>query len=138
MFNSAIITQLLSHSGKSKKEFLTTVFNPESKRSISYFDKVGDISFSLAEKIADFFGVPIDCLGTNPHMNSGVAIGNNNSVGNFSMNSNLLVENQYLQKVVAAKDETIASNKLLLQSKDEVIANLKKRIDELIATKVGK
>lgn len=137
MFNSSIIQQLLTSTGKNKRDFLNSVFNPNSKRSLSYFENVADINFSTAEKVADFFGVPMDCLRTTPHMNSGVAIGNHNQVGNMNVNSNFMAEIQYLRQMVAAKDETIASNNKLLEAKDEVISGLKKRIDDLIATKVG-
>lgn len=137
MFNNSIITQLLSSTGKTKKDFLNAVFTPQSKRSLSYFDKVEDINFSTAEKVADFFGVPMDCFRTTPHMNSGVAIGNHNQVGNFNLNTNLMAEITYLQKMLDAKNETIESFQKLLDTKEEIIAGLKKRLDDVIATKVG-
>lgn len=125
MFNKEIISELLKSTGKSKKDFLAAVFNPASKRGITYFDRIDNVNFTTAEKVADFFGVPMDLLRTGKRTNQGV-IGNHNLVGNVNINSNFMAEIQYLRQMIAAKDEIIASNKMLIESKNEVIDSLKK------------
>lgn len=64
--------------------------------------------------------------GTHPHV-----YGDNNIVN--SPNANEFHERiEYLNKVIKLKDEIIASERANSQSKDEIIKNLKERINDLI------
>lgn len=102
MYNPNKINELLSESGISKKQLLDYIgknWNGSLKNVIN-----GDIRVSKLEKIADFFGVPVDTFFDREPGTCGVHIrGAQNNVHHFSVHSNT----QALQQLIEEKDKRI-------------------------------
>ena len=93
---------------------------------MSYFRRTKDISLSKLEVLADFFHMPLDYFRVESSFKANNVSGNNNYVGNVSVNTNLMMENESLRKqleavqnVVKAKDDTLAAKDALIQSLQE-------------------
>ncbi len=126
MLNIDLIETLYSGLTKERQQELISLLFKKSKQTMTYFRRTKDISFSKAETFADFFGMPLDYFRTNSSFKANNITGNNNYVGNVSVNTNLMFENDALRKEVdnlramlKAKDETI-------EAKTEFINALKR------------
>ncbi len=102
MYNPNKINELLEESGASKKQLLDYMgknWNGSLKNIIT-----GDIRVSKLEKIADFFGVPVDAFFDREPANFGLRIGGaRNNVHHFSVGS----DTQALQQLIDEKDKRI-------------------------------
>lgn len=131
MFNNLILQQLIESSGKSSTEFCNAVFGAKQRRTLKYFSGRNNISFNLAEKIADYFGVSMETLRTSPRPAHRNIIGNNNhNIGNVSINGNMSMEIAMLQDKVDMLNENI-------KSKDQTIEALQQLIHTLKTSRAG-
>jgi flagellar basal body-associated protein FliL len=85
---------------------------------MNYFHRTKDISLSKLETLADFFGMPLDYFRKNSKFKTNNVAGNNNFVGNVSISTNLMLENQSLRKELESKDA-------IIRAKDETIEALR-------------
>lgn len=129
MLNKNVVYELLAAAAKTDSEFFDHVFGKNSKRGRAYFDNLERVTFVQAEKIADFFRVPLDSLRETPHFSL-------SSKGEgTSINNDLAHENARLRKdidgkklLIASKEETIRMANQLIATKDAEI----KRLTEII------
>lgn len=128
MFNSSILQKLLETSGKTSTEFCNAIFGAKQRRTIKYFSNRNNISFNLAEKIADYFGVPMETLRTSPHSTQSPIIGNNNhNIGNISINGNLSMEIAMLKDKINMLNDNIKNKEQTIQALQQLIdATIKK------------
>ena len=119
MINYNTLETLVGTDKGQRKKFVEYVLGSKANRPLSYF-RDHDVTFSTAEKICDYFSVPMDMLRDTPRTGNNVA-GNNNNVGNISINSNLVQENchlraqiESLKETITAKNETIQAYKRLV------------------------
>lgn len=91
---------------------------------MAYFKRSKDISLSKLEILADFYHMPLDYFRANSNFKTNNVNGNNNYVGNVSVSTNLLVENESLRKQVASLERELVS-------KDETNKVLKDLVDSL-------
>ncbi|MBQ0072856.1 MAG: hypothetical protein KBT34_01535 [Prevotella sp.] len=129
MLNKNVVYELLAAAGKTDTEFFDNVFGKNAKRGRAYFDNLERVTFAQAEKIADFFHVPLDSLREHPNFS---IVPNGEGA---SINNDLAYENARLRKdidgkklLIASKEETIKMANQLLATKDAEI----KRLTELI------
>lgn len=88
----------------------------------------GDIRVSKIEKIADFFGVPIDFFFDRDSANNGVIVGGvGNRVHHFSVNPDKAAREK-LEASLAEKDTLIAEKDKRIKSLEEIIDLLKSQI----------
>lgn len=81
----------------------------------------GDIRVSKLEKIADFFGVPIDTFFDRETSNNGVSVsGTSNRVHNFTVNNHYDVKS--LQTLLEEKDKRIKTLEDMIEILKEVNA----------------
>lgn len=123
MINYQVLETLVGNDKGKRKQFVEHILGKKANRPLSYF-RDHDVSFSTAEKICDYFAVPMDMLREHPRTGNNVA-GDNNNVGNISINSNLVQENghlrsqiEILKETISAKDETIMAYKQLTGNQD--------------------
>ena len=114
MLNLDLIDNLYAGLTKEQQQDLICLLFKKSKQTMSYFRRTKDISLSKLEVLADFFHMPLDYFRVGSSFRANNVNGNNNNVGNVSVNTNLMIENQALRKdldnkesVIKAKDETI-------------------------------
>ena len=98
---------------------------------MAYFKRSKDISLSKLEILADFYHMPLDYFRSNSSFMANNVTGNNNYVGNVSVSTNLLVENEGLRKQVASLEREIETLKSSLASKDDTNTVLKDHVDSL-------
>lgn len=104
MYNPQKVIEFLNASGYKKKELLDYL----GKNWNGSIDAVirGDIRASKLEKIADFFGVPIDSLfDRQVECNTVVINGNKNRLGNFSFNP--ASDCKHMEDLLQEKDRRI-------------------------------
>ena len=126
MLNLDLIDNLYAGLTKEQQQDLISLLFKKSKQTMSYFRRTKDISLSKLEVLADFFHMPLDYFRVESSFKANNASGNNNYVGNVSVNTNLMMENESLRKqleavqnVVKAKDDTLAAKDALIQSLQE-------------------
>lgn len=127
MLNTELVDSLYASLTSSQQKTLTTMLFKKSKQTMSYFKRTKDISLSKLEILADFFHMPLDYFRTGSNFKTNNVSGSNNFVGNVSINTNLMVENDMLrnkikemEKTTEAKDMTIKIlNESLIEKKAE-------------------
>ena len=127
MLNTELVDSLYASLTSSQQKTLTTMLFKKSKQTMSYFKRTKDISLSKLEILADFFHMPLDYFRVGSSFRSNNVSGSNNFVGNVSINTNLMVENDMLrnkikemEKTTEAKDMTIKIlNESLIEKKAE-------------------
>jgi len=107
-----------------KQELIGLVFK-KSRQTFAYFRRTKDVSLSKLEIIADYFHMPLDYFRVGSSFKSNNVAGNNNYVGNVSISTNLLIENQSLKKELEALKETLKAKDESLKTKDMLIEALK-------------
>lgn len=118
MYNPRKVIELIEASGVRGKELLDYI-GKNWNGSVEAVIK-GDIRVSKLEKIADFFGVPVDTFFDRDTTNNGVLVGGvRNRVHHFSMGPTISDINN-LQALIAEKDKRIAAL-------EEIVALLKKQ-----------
>ena len=128
MLNIELINTLYNGLPKERQQELITLLFKKSKQTMAYFKRTKDISLSKLETLADFFGMPLDYFRTNSTFNANNVAGNNNYVGNVSVNTNLMFENDSLRREVESLRATLKAKDETIQSKNEFIENLKAQI----------
>lgn len=120
MYNPQKVIDLIESCGVRRKELLTFM----GKNWNGSVDAVikGDIRVSKLEKIADFFGVPVDTFFDRDACNSGVQVGGlRNHVHNFSVGTSSK-EKRVLEELLAEKEKRI-------QVLEDMVELLKKQLD---------
>ena len=128
MLNIELINTLYNGLPKERQQELITLLFKKSKQTMAYFKRTKDISLSKLETLADFFGMPLDYFRTNSTFKANNVAGNNNYVGNVSVNTNLMFENDSLRREVESLRATLKAKDETIQSKNEFIENLKAQI----------
>ena len=100
---------------------------------MSYFKRTKDISLSKLEILADFFHMPLDYFRTGSTFKTNNVSGSNNFVGNVSINTNLMVENEMLRSKVSAMEKTIEAKDLTIKILNETVIEKKAENYELKA-----
>lgn len=118
MYNPRKVIELVEASGVRGKELLDYM-GKNWNGSVEAVIK-GDIRVSKLEKIADFFGVPVDTFFDRETPNTGVLVGGvRNRVHHFSVGPTISDINN-LQALIAEKDKRIAAL-------EEIVTLLKKQ-----------
>lgn len=128
MLNIELINTLYDGLPKERQQELITLLFKKSKQTMAYFKRTKDISLSKLETLADFFGMPLDYFRANSTFKANNVAGNNNYVGNVSVNTNLMFENDSLRREVESLRATLKAKDETIQSKNEFIENLKAQI----------
>lgn len=124
MLNIDLLENLYAGLDNDKKQELMTLVFKKSRQTFSYFRRTKDVSLSKVEIIADYFHMPLDYFRTNSAFKANNVAGNNNYVGNVSISTNLLIENQALKNELAALKETLRAKDESLKAKDMLIETL--------------
>ncbi len=127
MLNVDLLENLYEGLEKSKQQELLSLVFKKSRQTFGYFRRTKDVSLSKVEIIADYFHMPLDYLRTNSAFKANNVSGNNNYVGNVSVGTNLLIENEMLRKELQALKDTLEAKNESLKAKDMLIAELKNR-----------
>lgn len=107
MYNPQKVIDLLNEGGYRKKELLDFM-GKNWNGSVEAVVR-GDIRASKLEKIADFFGIPIDSLFDRETPNGSVNVGGvRNRVHHFSVGA-VVADNKQYEALIAEKDAHIAA-----------------------------
>lgn len=128
MLNIDLVYNLYEGLTPEKKEELLGLLFKKSRQTMAYFKRSKDISLSKLEILADFYHMPLDYFRANSSFKTNNVTGN---VGNVSVSTNLLVENESLRKQVASLEREIDTLKSSLASKDDTNTVLKDHVDSL-------
>lgn len=134
MLNLDLIDNLYAGLTKEQQQDLISLLFKKSKQTMSYFRRTKDISLSKLEVLADFFHMPLDYfrVGSSFRANNG----NNNNVGNVSVNTNLMIENESLRREISGLRETLKAKEETLNTKNDLIENLKIQVKTLTINEV--
>jgi hypothetical protein len=133
MLNTELVDSLYASLTSSQQKTLTTMLFKKSKQTMSYFKRTKDISLSKLEILADFFHMPLDYFRTGSNFKTNNVSGSNNFVGNVSINTNLMVENEMLRSKVSAMEKTIEAKDLTIKILNETVIEKKAENYELKA-----
>ena len=133
MLNTELVDSLYASLTSSQQKTLTTMLFKNSKQTMSYFKRTKDISLSKLEILADFFHMPLDYFRTGSNFKTNNVSGSNNFVGNVSINTNLMVENEMLRSKVSAMEKTIEAKDLTIKILNETVIEKKAENYELKA-----
>lgn len=128
MLNIELVDNLYASLSKEQQQNLITLLFKNSKQTMNYFRRTKDISLSKLEILADFFHMPLDYFRLGSSFASNNVSGNNNYVGNVSLSTNLMIENDSLRKEVENLKETIKAKDEAIKAKNEYIEVLKAQI----------
>lgn len=126
MINYQVLENLVGTDKGKRKRFVEHILGTKANRPLSYF-REHDVTFSTAEKICDYFSVPMDMLRNAPRTGNNV-VGDNNNVGSISINTNLMQENNYLRTQIEALKETIAAKDETIRAKDDILQAYKQLV----------
>ena len=87
MLNIDLIDNLYAGLTKEQQQSLCELLFKKSKQNMNYFRRTKDISLSKSETLADFFHMPLDYLREGCSFRANNVSGNNNTVGNVSVNT---------------------------------------------------
>ena len=124
MLNIDLIDNLYAGLSKEQKDDLIIRLFKRSKQTMNYFRRTKDISMSKLEILADYFHMPLDYFRIESNFKFNNVTGSNNYVGNVSVGTNLLIENEALRKDNSRLQE-------MLDAKDKVIEAHEKTIKAL-------
>jgi len=125
MLNIDLIENLYSGLPRDKQQELIGLLFKKSKQTMAYFRRTKDISLSKLETLADFFHMPLDYFRANSSFKSNNVSGNNNYVGNVSLSTNLLIENQGLRDKLASALSENETLKKMAKFQEDYIEHLK-------------
>lgn len=125
MLDVDLLDNLYSGLDNEKKQELISLVFKRSRQTFAYFRRTKDVSLSKLEIIADYFHMPLDYFRKNSSFKTNNVSGNNNYVGNVSISTNLLIENQSLKNELAALKETLKAKDDSLKTKDMLIEALR-------------
>ena len=107
MLNTELIENLYAGLSKEQQQELLTLLFKRSKQTLSYFKRTKDITLSKLEVLADFFHMPLDYFRVGNTFKGNNVSGNNNQVGNVSVNTNLMLENEALRREIKALEDIV-------------------------------
>lgn len=138
MLNLDLIDNLYAGLTKEQQQDLISLLFKKSKQTMSYFRRTKDISLSKLEVLADFFHMPLDYfrVGSSFRANNVNGNNNNNNVGNVSVNTNLMIENESLRREISGLRETLKAKEETLNTKNDLIENLKIQVKTLTINEV--
>ena len=119
MLNLDLIDNLYAGLTKGQQQELIGLLFKKSKQTMSYFRRTKDISLSKLEVLADFFHMPLDYF----------RVGSSFRANNVSGNKSLRREISGLRETLKAKEET-------LNTKNDLIENLKIQVKTLTKNEV--
>ena len=129
MLNTELIENLYAGLSKEQQQELLTLLFKRSKQTLSYFKRTKDITLSKLEILADFFHMPLDYFRMGNTFKGNHVSGNNNQVGNVSVNTNLMLENEALRKEIKALQDIVKAKNDALATKDMLIQTLMAKND---------
>lgn len=127
MLNVDLLENLYAGLDNDKKQELMSLVFKKSRQTFAYFRRTKDVSLSKLEIIADYFHMPLDYFRINSAFKANNVAGNNNYVGNVSISTNLLIENESLKRELEALKETIKAKDESLKTKDLLIEALRNK-----------
>ena len=127
MLNVDLLENLYAGLDNDKKQELMSLVFKKSRQTFAYFRRTKDVSLSKVEIIADYFHMPLDYFRINSAFKANNVAGNNNYVGNVSISTNLLIENESLKRELEALKETIKAKDESLKTKDLLIETLRNK-----------
>ncbi len=127
MLNVDLLENLYAGLDNDKKQELMSLVFKKSRQTFAYFRRTKDVSLSKLEIIADYFHMPLDYFRINSAFKANNVAGNNNYVGNVSISTNLLIENESLKRELEALKETIKAKDESLKTKDLLIETLRNK-----------
>ena len=133
MLNLELIDSLYASLPSDQQKQLITLLFKRSKQTMAYFRRTKDISLSKLETLADFFHMPLDYFRAGSSFKTNNISGNNNFVGNVTVNSNLMVENEMLRSKVISMEATIEAKNETIKAKDDLISSKNEENIELKA-----
>lgn len=136
MLNLEMIDNLFASLTREQQQDLLTQLFKKSKQTMSYFRRTKDISLSKLEILADFFHMPLDYFRAGHSFKANNVSGNNNYVGNVSVNTNLMLENESLRREILSLKETLKAKDETLESKNDLITALKIQVGKLNSSDV--
>lgn len=136
MLNLELMDNLFASLTREQQQDLLTQLFKKSKQTMSYFRRTKDISLSKLEILADFFHMPLDYFRVGHSFKANNVNGNNNYVGNVSVNTNLMLENESLRREISSLKETLKAKDETLDSKNELISALKIQVGKLSSSDV--
>ena len=138
MLNLDLIDNLYAGLTKEQQQDLISLLFKKSKQTMSYFRRTKDISLSKLEVLADFFHMPLDYfrVGSSFRANNVNGNNNNNNVGNVSVNTNLMMENESLRREISGLREPLKAKEETLNTKNDLIENLKIKVKTLTINEV--
>ena len=136
MLNLDLIDNLYAGLTKEQQQELIGLLFKKSKQTMSYFRRTKDISLSKLEVLADFFHMPLDYFRVGSSFRANNVNGNNNTVGNVSVNTNLMIENESLRREISGLRETLKAKEETLNTKNDLIENLKIQVKTLTINEV--
>ena len=131
MLNLDLIDNLYAGLAKEQQQELISLLFKKSKQTMSYFRRTKDISLSKLEILANFFHMPLDYFRAGSSFRANNIAGNNNNVGNVSVNTNLMIENESLRREILSLRETLKAKEETLTTKNDLIDNLKIQVKTL-------
>lgn len=131
MLDIDLVYNLYNSLSPERKELLKGQLFKKSRQTMAYFRRSKDISMSKLEMLSDFYHLPMENFRKGNRYPAVPAAGSDSGVGNFSMDSSLVAENEDLRKQVAGLQQQIEDLNLLIASKDETNAVLRELADTL-------
>lgn len=120
---------MLDYLKNSSRSYSLFLFK-RSKQTLSYFKRTKDITLSKLEVLADFFHMPLDYFRVGNTFKGNNVSGNNNQVGNVSVNTNLMLENEALRREIKALEDIVKAKNDALATKDLLIQTLMGKKEE--------
>ena len=124
MLNTELIENLYAGLSKEQQQELLTLLFKRSKQTLSYFKR------TKLEVLADFFHMPLDYFRVGNTFKGNNVSGNNNQVGNVSVNTNLMLENEALRREIKALEDIVKAKNDALATKDLLIQTLMGKKEE--------
>ena len=128
MLNIDLIDNLYAGLSKEQKDDLIIRLFKRSKQTMNYFRRTKDISMSKLEILADYFHMPLDYFRIESNFKFNNVNGSNNYVGNVSVGTNLLIENEALRKDNSRLQEMLDAKDKVIEAHDKTIKALESHI----------
>lgn len=131
MINFDLIDKLVGTEKGARTRFTNFVYGDKGNKGFEKSFRNVNPRFDTCERIADYLHISLDQLRTTPVAD--INLGNisdafNNNSGNITIGTDLERENSYLKK-------ELATQKAILEAKDETISTLKQLIEQLKSVK---
>ena len=130
MLNIELIDTLYAGLTKEQKDDLIVKLFKRSKQTMNYFRRTKDISLSKLEILADYFHMPLDYFRVESNFKFNNVNGSNNYVGNVSVGTNLLIENESLRKEIESLKREMVSKDKIIEGNEKLIHTLEKRLGD--------